>query len=291
MANKTVLKLQMKDKQMMELKNVTYWYDPARVVINNVSASLSGGRVYGLLGLNGSGKTTLLKLMSGLLFPKEGEILADGRSVGSRSAEVLSEIAFMPSKFSLRKESIDRYVALNSVFYPSFSLSVLDDCFKEFGIDPQTRNLSELSLGNSHKFMFSFLLSLGTRVLLLDEPLNGMDVPSRNQFRRLLIRHMRDDQTVVISTHVMADVENILSDVMILRKDGSLFGDSVESLSRKYSFGISGSPDGCLYAENCAEGYKVIRENSGEGEFDADGEGSGVPMEILFNAVTKGVIK
>ena len=132
--------------------------------------------------------------------------------------------------------------------------------------------------------MFSFLLSLGTKVLLLDEPLNGMDLPSRNAFRRLLMRHLDDSRTAVISTHVMKDIENILSDVMIIRNDGSFFCKSMNELSNEYSFGISNNNENAVYSEVCPEGYKVLRNKGMEEESD-------IPLEILFNAVIKGGIK
>ncbi len=94
--------------------------------------------------------------------------------------------------------------------------------------------------------MFSFLLSLGARLMLLDEPLNGMDLPSRGMFRRLLMRHLDDGQSVVVSTHVMSDVDRIVSDLMVLRNDGTLFCASVDELSRRYSYGISSSAEDAL---------------------------------------------
>ena len=127
---------------------------------------------------------------------------------------------------------------------------------KEFGIDPETSDLTKLSLGYQHRFMLSYLLSLGTGLILLDEPLNGMDMPSRNIFRKLLMRHLRDDQTVVVSTHIMNDVENIVSDIIIVRNDGSLFCDSLESLARKYTYGISASPEGRVQGAERKHGRK-----------------------------------
>lgn len=269
---------------MIELNNVTYWYTADKPVISEASAHIAEGRIYGLLGLNGSGKTTLLKLISGMLFPKKGEIVIAGNNSRNREIAYLQNIAFMPATVQLPKQSVDKFTSLNSVFYPTFSKSVLMHCLNEFDIDYDTPNLEQLSLGQKHKFMFSFLLSLGTKVLLLDEPLNGMDLPSRNAFRRLLMRHLDDSRTAVISTHVMKDIENILSDVMIIRNDGSFFCKSINELSNEYSFGISSSTENAVYHEVCPEGYKVLRKKGMEEESD-------IPLEILFNAVIKGGIK
>ena len=232
-------------------------------MIQNISATIRDGRIYGLFGLNGSGKTTLLKLMTGLLFPKEGKILCEGEK---------------------SSESIRKYVSLNSVFYPLFSRQVLEDCLDAFGINTPDTTLGKLSLGQKHKFMLAFILSLGTKFIFLDEPLNGMDLPSRTAFRKLIARHLREDQSMVISTHVMTDVSKIVSDVLIVRNDGTLFCDSTVNLSQRYSYGISDTDSGAVYAENCAEGYRVLRMNGGFPE-------SEIPMDILFNAVIKGAVK
>ena len=271
--------------KMIELSNVTYWYEPGKDVIQNISATIRDGRIYGLFGLNGSGKTTLLKLMTGLLFPKEGKILCEGDDTTLRKADTLADIAFMPAEFELKSsESIRKYVSLNSVFYPLFSRQVLEDCLDAFGINTPDTTLGKLSLGQKHKFMLAFILSLGTKFIFLDEPLNGMDLPSRTAFRKLIARHLREDQSMVISTHVMTDVSKIVSDVLIVRNDGTLFCDSTVNLSQRYSYGISDTDSGAVYAENCAEGYRVLRMNGGFPE-------SEIPMDILFNAVIKGAVK
>lgn len=269
---------------MLEIKEATYGYGSAEPVIKGVSANVAEGRIYGLFGLNGSGKTTLLKLMSGLLFPREGTVSCDGESVRDRKVATLQNIAFMPSELMFRKESIERFVSLNSVFYPMFSRSVLDDCIGEFCLDPGTPDLDMLSLGQKHRFMLSFILSLRTKFMLLDEPMNGMDIPSRSMFRRLLMRHLGEDQSIVVSTHVMTDVADIVTDVMVLRNDGSLFCAPLAGLSEKYSFGICSSPDGALYSERCAEGYRVLVKNG-------QGSDSEIPLDILFNAIIKGAIE
>ena len=111
-----------------------------------------------------------------------------------------------------------------------------------------------------------------------------MDLQSRGMYRKLLMRHLRNDQSVVVSTHVMSDVDRIVSDLMVLRNDGTLFCGSVDELSRRYSYGISSSAEGALYAESCAGGYRVLRRNEDACE-------SGIPTDMLFNAVIKGVIE
>lgn len=272
---------------MLELKNVTYGYGKDAPVIRDFSVSIHRGRIYGLLGVNAAGKTTLLNLMAGLLFPVEGRITMDGSDITKREPETLAKTALMSSEFGfVKKWKIMDFVRLHSGFYPNFSQTVLEDCLKSFGIDMDNTLLNAMSLGQKHKVLFSILLSFGTDLLLLDEPLNGMDMPSRGVFRKMLMKHLRDDQTVIISSHTVPDIETLLSDVMILREDGSCFCETIENISARYSFGTSHSDRGAVYSEPCAGGFRVILGN-GTG---ADTE-SEVSLELLFNAVNKGIIK
>lgn len=269
---------------MIQFENLSYWYSPDRPVLRNISARVNEGRIYGLLGPNGAGKTTMMKLMAGLIFPKEGTVLCDGKNVRERDVETILKTSFMEADITFLKESLRRFTSMNSVFYPDFSQEILDDCLNTLEIDQGLNNLESLSYGEKHKVMFSFNLALGSKTLLLDEPLNGMDIPSRAACRKLLMKHLREDQSAVISTHVVSDVDNLLTDVMILGKNGELFCSPMEELSSKYSYGISGSDKGAVYAEACAEGYRVLRPNE-------SGQESELPLDMIFNAYIKGGIR
>lgn len=269
---------------MIDIKNLSFHYKVGHPVIRNLDLEILDGRIYGLMGLNGTGKTTLLNLIAGLLFPCEGSVLRDDREVSGRDVETLQNVVLMPAEYELPKASIKKFIARHAVFYPAFSNGIFSDCLREFGIDSETKNLQALSLGQKHKFMLSFVLATGAGLLLLDEPLNGMDIPSRNAFRKLLMKYLGESQSVIISTHIAKDVENILSDVIILKDDGNTFCRPLEEVSRQYSSGIDSSAAEALYAEPCAEGFRVIRENNGDAESD-------IPLELLFNAVTKGGLK
>lgn len=272
---------------MFELNNIYYRYGSQSPVIKDLSLKLDPGRIYGLLGVNGVGKTTLLNILSGQMFPMRGTVLLDGRDLSLRDAETLQNVVMMPSEFYFtRKCSIPYYVSLFSGMYPDFNESVLDDCLKQFGIDRNLTVLGNQSLGQKHKILFSILLSLGTRFILMDEPFNGMDMPSRSIARKLLIRHLRDDQSVIVSTHVAEDIDRLVTDLIIMKEGGECFCDSIANLSEKYSFGIDSSGDRCVYYEKCAEGYRVIRENRPGEQVESD-----VCLRMLFNAVINGYIK
>ena len=272
---------------MLELEHLSYWYKERYPVIQDLSLNISPGRIYGLLGINSVGKTTLLNLISGLLFPKAGHVLIDGKDVARREPETLCKIALMPSEIGFRSSlSIGDYVRAYSGFYPNFNREILDSCLDAFGIGPEAGTPAEMSLGQKHKAMLSILLSLGTDIILLDEPLNGMDIPSRSVFRKQMVRHLRDGQSIIISSHIVSDIENLITDVIILKEDGSCFSRSLGSVSAEYAFGVSGTPADAIYSEPCSEGFRVIREKDPGDETETE-----VSLEMLFNAVIKGIIK
>lgn len=269
---------------MITLSNVSYGYEKGSAVVRNMDFNIGHGRIYGLTGRNGAGKTTLLKLLYGEIFPKTGKILADGADVSGRDAGTLGKMFFMPAEFGFGHLSTDRFIRLYSPFYASFDEQVLKDCLEAFGMSPDIPDLQKLSSGQKRKVLLGFALATRPDYLLLDEPLDGMDIPSRDIFRKMLISHMTDRQTAVISTHTVADMENLLTDVIILRPDGSVFASSISELAAKYSFAEDISAEGAVYSEPSAGGYRVIRKN-------ISGEDSPVRMEMLFNAVTKGAVK
>ena len=207
---------------MITLSNVSYGYEKGSAVVRNMDFNIGHGRIYGLTGRNGAGKTTLLKLLYGEIVPKTGKILADGADVSGRDAGTLGKMFFMPAEFGFGHLSTDRFIGLYSPFYASFDEQVLKDCLEAFGMSPDIPDLQKLSSGQKRKVLLGFALAARPDYLLLDEPLDGMDIPSRDIFRKMLISHMTDRQTAVISTHTVADMENLLTDVIILRPDGQV---------------------------------------------------------------------
>lgn len=266
---------------MISIDNVSFGYGQKEPVIRDLTVEVGNGRIYGLFGKNGSGKTTLLKLMSGLLFARRGSIRADGRDVSKRQVETLRNIFFMQAEFRFGRTSLEKFINLHKPFYPAFSMDILEDCLTESGMSMNTEKLDTLSTGEKKKVLFSLALASGSEYLLLDEPMNGMDIPSRGIFRKLLLKHLGEDRTAVISTHIASDMENILSDIMILSDEGKMFSRTLEEISEKYCFGYAVSGEGALYAEPCAGGYRVVSERKG-------GSPTEIMTELLFNAVTKG---
>ncbi len=269
---------------MLETRNICYGYKAGTPVISNLSAEFAEGRIYGLLGLNGAGKTTLLKLLYGMIFPSCGSILMDGCRVGDRRRDTLCDIFLMPDEFRFTKMSLEKFIRLHSVFYPGFSQAILEDCLREFGMEKEIPDMSALSFGQKRKLMGSIALSFRTKVLMMDEPLNGMDIPSRGIFRKLILRHLGDEQTLIFSAHELSGMENIFSDIAILKNDGTAFISSADSLCARYSFTTEADGEDALYAEPCAGGYRTVREKTG------DGYETAIAYDLLLAAVIKGAI-
>ena len=267
---------------MITLHNVTFAYEDTGNIFKSLNLELNEPGIYGLLGENGIGKTTLLKLMSAVYFAIVGEIKIDDKDVSKRDVETMSKIYFMPDTISDVNLTFDNFVKCYSPFYENFSKDILDDCLKSFGID-SSRKISAMSLGEKKKAFMSFALAVQTEILLMDEPSNGMDITSKKIFRQLLMKYCGDEQYIIISTHLVSDVENILDHFIILTDKENAFSASSSEITERYTFGTSSSAEGALYAEKSAGGYKVIMPN--------EGEESEIDITMLFNAVIKGAIK
>lgn len=270
---------------MIEVKNVNYRYPGNKIpVFADFSVSIGEGKVYGLLGQNGMGKSTLLYLVSGLLRPQTGSVAIDGVETSRRLPGVLSEMFLVPEEFYLPDVSLEAYVRTNARFYPRFSREVLDACLADFDM-PSSLRLGRLSMGQKKKVYMSFALAAGTRLLLMDEPTNGLDIPSKSLFRRVVARHMTDERTLIISTHQVHDVEQMLDHLLLIGRKGILLDASVSDVCDSYSFELRqpGEPqDDVIYAEPSFNGNMVMARRK------PDSPESQLNLELLFNAVVQG---
>lgn len=270
---------------MIEVSNICFKYPGSkRPVFTDFSVSMAPGRVYGLLGKNGTGKSTLLYLMAGLLRPRSGSVCVDGVEASKRRADMLREMFVVPEEFFLPDVTLDAYVRINAPFYPRFSREVLDACLADFELPGRLR-LGKLSMGQKKKVYMSFALAAGTRLVLMDEPPNGLDIPSKSIFRRVVARHFTDDRTFVISTHQVHDVEQLIDHLLIISTGGMLLDASVADVCGRYSFELRqpGEPlGGVVYAEPSLQGNLVMaRRQAGWPETQLN-------LELLFNAVVQG---
>jgi len=268
---------------MIEVSDISFKYPGQKEgVFESFSLRLEENRIYGLLGKNGTGKSTLLYLISGLLRPAVGSVCCDGIAAKERRVEMLQEVFLVPEEFELPAMTLDRYVRLNAPFYPRFSREVLEACLRDFELNTQL-DLSALSMGQKKKVFMSFALAANTRYLLMDEPTNGLDIPSKSQFRKVVAQNMSDERTVIISTHQVHDVEALLDHILILSQRELLLNAPVAELTEKYIFEyrMPGDTGDVVYAEPSLQGNAVMAERR---EGDAETQ---LNLELLFNAVTK----
>lgn len=266
---------------MLEVKNLTFGYNRRQNVFENFSLSLSEGKVYGLLGKNGTGKSTLLYLMTGLLRPSKGGCYYQEIDVKLRKPQTLREMFIVPEEFSLPKVSMKQYAELYRPFYPRFSDELLRSCLDKFDMNADIY-LGELSMGQKKKAYMCFALATNTPLLVMDEPSNGLDIPSKSQFRRAIATGMTDEKAIVISTHQVRDIDSLLDHVIIIDNNRILLDRSVSEICSRLRF--AESPTGQiagneLYVQPSIQGNSIILPNT---ETD---EESLLNLELLFNGI------
>ena len=265
---------------MMNVNQVSFGYGRKKAkVLDGFSMNLEKGSVYGLLGKNGTGKSTLLYLMAGLLRPQSGHILYKGVEVTKRYPETLQDMFLVPEEFSLPNVSLKQYVQLNAPFYPRFSDELLKACLRDFDMNEDI-HLGELSMGQKKKAFMCFALATNTSLLLMDEPSNGLDIPSKSQFRKVTASGMTDDKAVIISTHQVRDIDSLLDHVLIMDGSRLLLNESVASICDRLYFaeqGMNEPTDDALYVQPSVQGNSVILPNTYH-------EDSKLNLEVLFNA-------
>ena len=268
---------------MIELHELHFRYhNSPREVLDNVTLRLPAGRIVGLLGKNGTGKSTLIYLMAGLLRPQQGEVRFEQRPVCDRTPAVLADLFVVPEHIELPAIRLSRFVELHRAFYPNFSDELLNENLQHFDLTPEV-NLGALSTGQLKKAYISFALATCTRLLLMDEPTNGLDIPSKAQFRRAIAANMDEERTVIISTHQVHDVENLVDHIVMLKEHQVGLNLDLDELGRLLRFeqrAYGEDLSDVLYAENSLAGMAVIVPNREE-------TASQVNLELLFNALTQ----
>ena len=264
---------------MISIDNLAFSYGP-KEVLKNISMNLEPGKIYGLLGENGVGKTTLLTLLSGLKKTGAGTIRIDGHDPYKREPSLLEKIYYLPDEVAPSPERATRWAKSKGVFWPGFSMDKFLGIMAEFETDP-SQKMTTMSSGQLKKTCISFALACNPEFIFMDEPTNGLDIPSKAQFRQTILRHTSMDAILVISTHQVRDLENIIDPIIILDKREVLLNASLEEISQKlyFDYGNVILPDS-LYSEQLPGGFiQVVRNTSGQE--------SKVNIEALFNAVHK----
>ncbi|MDO4496634.1 MAG: ABC transporter ATP-binding protein [Bacteroidales bacterium] len=217
---------------MVQIKNLSYSYNACINVLENITLTLPEGHIYGLLGRNGVGKSTLLKLLSGALLGK-GSYTIDGYDPRKRTAEMQQKIRLVPENEAIFQCTITQLAKVTSSLYPTFSQNIFNKAIHEFQV-PTDLMLTRMSLGQQKKALISLSLACGTPYLFMDEPTNGMDIPSKSIFRKLVASMADEKKTLIISTHQVDDLESLIDHVIILAPNGVLLNASLEEIYEKY---------------------------------------------------------
>ena len=264
---------------MVQLSGISFAFNKKSPLFQDLSLSLQSGRTYGLFGLNGAGKTTLLNLISGMLFPASGSCTVDGEETHKRLPSVMSNLFIVPEQFELPPVKPKEFIAVHKPFYPRFNLSEMDHLMHRFIIDPE-KILSQQSYGQRKKFLIAFALSTNTRLLLMDEPTNGLDIPSKSQFRKVMSQSETAHRCTVISTHQVRDLEAIIDHVTILHSGKIIFNQPVSVISDTLSFKkTEGVPPEVIYSEEIPGGFHIIsRRLNDESQHPLD-------LELFFSSI------
>lgn len=266
---------------MVNIQNLSFRYGK-KTVLTDISLELEGGKIYGLLGENGVGKTTLLKLISGLQKPASGTCKVFGEKPFSRTPSFLSRIYYLPEELDYiqKNHTANQLAAMNGGFYPRFDKSKFNTILKEFNVEPD-KSLNKLSYGQSKKAAIAFAIATNVELLLMDEPSNGLDIPSKTLFRKVMSDYCLDTTCTIISTHQVRDLENLIDPIIILDNCATVLNESLESISEKLYFSLEKAlPEDALYFEPTLGGYLCVSKNTGKGE-------SRVNLEALFNTTMK----
>ena len=248
--------------------------------LEKISLNLEEGKIYGLLGENGVGKTTLLTLLCGLKKVQAGYIDVDGFEPYKRDPQFLSSQFYLPDEVAPVNAKAESFAKQNGEFWPDFSLDKFNEIMEIFEMNTEQK-MNAMSAGQLKKTWISFALACSTKYLYLDEPTNGLDIPSKAQFRKAIMSYTREDSTIVISTHQVKDLENIIDPIIILDKRDVLLNAGVQEITEKlfFDYGTTLNPDS-LYSEQVPGGFIQVYPN-------ASGEESKVNIEALFNTVHK----
>lgn len=266
---------------MISLKNVSYRYSGSkRDSIADFSMELTSGKIVGLLGANGAGKSTLLYLISGLLKATSGAVNVNGFNPWARNPEFLSQIFLVPEEIDIPAITLESYVKAFSPFYPNFSQASLKDALYHFNLTPDI-HLGSLSMGQRKKAFLAFALACHTPVLLMDEPTNGLDIPGKSEFRKAVIQTMNDDRSIIISTHQVRDLDQLLDHVTIMDNTGIQLDKSIADLQEKFIFGLAPvlPENGVIWSEPVMGGYAFMKVRT------PDLPETEVNLEALFNYV------
>lgn len=265
---------------MIIIDQLSFHYQKQGRFFDNLSFNQESGSIVGLLGKNGAGKSTLLKLMAGLYDPHSGTLEISGFTPVDRQPDFLGDLFMVPEEFTFPQVSIDLYLKAMSPLYPNFDDGKLDGILRDFELDRKSK-IQHLSQGQRKKFLIAFALATNCRLIMLDEPTNGLDIPSKSLFRKVLVSSVTDEQLVLISTHQVKDIETIVDKVVILDQGRIIFNETLIKIMHQWQFKHVASLAGLkeiIYSEKYPGGFKVVVPATDDDESELD-------LELLFKAI------
>jgi ABC-2 type transport system ATP-binding protein len=265
---------------MIHVENVTFAYSKHHKLFDDISLQLQPGNIYGLLGKNGTGKTTLFKLMTGVLFPQHGKCRVFDKHASKRLPSALTRYFMIPEEFALPSIRMKDFVKINAPLYPHFNFNDFEEYLNDFELSGN-KKLNTLSFGQKKKFLLSFGLATNVKLLFLDEPTNGLDIPSKSQFRKAVARSLTEEKSIIISTHQARDLESLIDNIIILEDGKVIFKAPCSEITQTIAFGKARNLDDLeeiLYKEDSVGGYKILTKAEDKDETELD-------LELFFNAV------
>ena len=257
---------------MIKLTNLEAGYKQKNPVLSAISTQIEAGNIYGLLGSNGVGKTTLLHTIAGVLEPLAGEVDVMGHTPSAHTRQFFEQIYYITDEVELPAMSLEGYIGTYAKFRPGFSREQMQDYLQRMNFTFGVR-LNKLSLGNRKKFVIAYALACNTPLLLMDEPTNGLDIESKRQLRSILASLDMSNRAIIISTHQIADLEQMLSHILIIKDKQLIISTSLDNAAQRLAFGRVGEFAEPLFVD----GLRVIAQNSGEY--------SNLDLEMLYLAV------
>jgi ABC-2 type transport system ATP-binding protein len=264
---------------MVSIQNLSFAYKK-KPVFDGLNLEFKAGHVYGLLGRNGTGKSSLLRNIAGLLYPQKGRIDVNGHNPSERLPVFLEDIFMVGEEFYLPNIPISAFIKHYAPFYPRFNHEKFNSYISIFEIPVDSR-LQNMSYGQKKKVLISFALATNARVLLMDEPTNGLDIISKSQFRKILAEALDEERCIIISTHLVKDLENLIDHISVIDEGKILFNENIERITKKLSFRFGydeADMANAIYSESSLIGKVIIAPNTGEEESRLD-------LELLYKAI------
>lgn len=221
--------------ELVKTNSLMKFFGPVKAV-NDVSISLESGKIYGLLGPNGSGKTTLMRLISGLFYPTKGDIEIQSEKISIKSK---ASVAYMPTESFfydyMKIKDVEKFFV---DFFADFDTEKFEELIKKMNLDKNLK-VSALSSGMNAKLRVAVTMARKAKIFLLDEPLNGIDLVARDAIMSAIISEAREDNVIVISSHLIDVMENVLDDVIFIKEGAIVINENAEQAREKYNKSIA----------------------------------------------------